>query len=410
MTSDTLRRHTQLAIWFVAFAACLIASLNMGVRATLGLFLTPMTTDLGINREMFALALAIQNLLWGVFTPILGAIADKYGSFRVIFIAACVYGLGLWFMAEGPGVWGLHIGGGVLLGIAMAGTGFGVVLGAVGRRVPVEKRSMALGIASAGGSFGQFYMAPVGQGLLQAHGWEGALVYLGMICLIMIPLGWMLSRQALVTQPSGAGDKADQTMGEALKEASRHQGFWLLTLGFFVCGYQVAFITVHFPAYLQDLDMPVTLAATALSLIGLFNVIGTYACGVMGGRFTKKWVLAWLYLLRSVVIVAMLLAPKTETNMLIFAAIMGLLWLGTVPLTSGLVAHMFGVRYLSTLFGITFFSHQVGSFLGVWLGGRLFDMTGSYDWVWYSSIALGVVAAALHLPIPEKSPKAAAAP
>ena len=279
----------------------------------------------------------------------------------------------------------------------------------------VEHRSLALGIASAGGSFGQFYMAPVGQALMETQGWTGALVSLALICLISIPLGFLMSRQPLaadakpVSERQATGGTGDLTLGQALGEAYAHVGFILLTLGFFVCGFQVAFITVHFPKYLEILNIDLRIAALSLSLIGLCNIVGTFVCGALGGKFSKKWVLAWLYFLRSLCIIALLIAPKTELNILLFAGAMGLLWLGTVPLTSGLVAHMFGVRYLSMLFGITFLSHQVGSFLGVWLGGYLYETTGSYDLVWYGSIALGIAAAALHIPIDEKRPAAQAA-
>ncbi|MEQ8505233.1 MAG: MFS transporter [Rhodospirillales bacterium] len=402
-----------IAIWIVAFAGCLIGSLNLGTRTTFGLFQTDILRDLSITPGDFGLALAIQNLLWGVATPFMGAIADKYGSMRMIILGALLYAVGLYVMGTADSLMSFHVGAGVLIGLGMGGTGFGVVLGAVGRRVPAEHRSLALGIASAGGSFGQFYMAPVGQALLESQGWTGALVALAIIMLVALPLAFLLARQPLAADATPAdqrqGQTADITLGEALGGAYRHLGFNLLTLGFFVCGFQVAFITVHFPKYLEILNIDLRIAALALSLIGLCNIVGTFACGILGGRFPKKWVLAWLYFLRSLCIVAMLVAPKTETNILIFAGTMGLLWLGTVPLTSGLVAHMFGVRYLSMLFGITFFSHQVGSFLGVWLGGYLYETTGTYDLVWYGSIVLGFVAAALHIPIPEKRPEPQAA-
>lgn len=398
-----------IAIWIVAFAGCLIGSLNLGTRTTFGLFQTDILRDLSITPSDFGLALAIQNLLWGVATPFMGAIADKFGSMRMIILGALLYAVGLYVMGTADSLMSFHVGAGVLIGLGMGGTGFGVVLGAVGRRVPAEHRSLALGIASAGGSFGQFYMAPVGQALLESQGWTGALIALALIMLVALPLAFLLSRQPLAADATPVdqrqGQTADITLGEALGGAYRHLGFNLLTLGFFVCGFQVAFITVHFPKYLEILNIDLRIAALALSLIGLCNIVGTFACGILGGKFPKKWVLAWLYFLRSLCIVAMLVAPKTETNILIFAGAMGLLWLGTVPLTSGLVAHMFGVRYLSMLFGITFLSHQVGSFLGVWLGGYLYETTGSYDLVWYGSIALGFAAAALHIPIPEKRPE-----
>ncbi|PIW29869.1 MAG: MFS transporter [Rhodospirillales bacterium CG15_BIG_FIL_POST_REV_8_21_14_020_66_15] len=402
-----------IAVWTVAFAGCLIGSLNLGTRTTFGLFQTDILRDLAIAPSDFGLAIAVQNLMWGVATPFMGAVADKYGSMRMMILGALLYAAGLWVMGTADGLVGFHVGAGLLIGIGMGGVGFGVVLGAVGRRVPVEQRSLALGVASAGGSFGQFYMAPVGQALLETQGWTGTLTTLALIMLFAVPLAFLLARQPLaadaVPVEQRQGKTAGISLGEALGEAYRHVGFNLLTLGFFVCGFQVAFITVHFPKYLEILNIDLRIAALALSLIGLCNIVGTFVCGALGGRFPKKWVLAWLYALRSLCIIAMLAAPKTETNILLFAGAMGLLWLGTVPLTSGLVANMFGVRYLSMLFGITFLSHQVGSFLGVWLGGYLYQTTGSYDLVWYGSIALGFAAAALHLPISEKHPAAATA-
>jgi len=402
-----------LAVWVVAFAGCLIGSLNLGTRTTFGLFQTDILRDLSITPGDFGLAIAVQNLMWGVATPIMGAVADKYGSMRMMILGALLYAAGLWVMGTADGLASFHLGAGLLIGLGMGGVGFGVVLGAVGRRAPAASRSLILGVASAGGSFGQFYMAPVGQALLEGFGWTGALTTLAAIMLFAVPLAYLLARQPLADDAlpvnQRLGKTSDITLSEALGGAYRHVGFNLLTLGFFVCGFQVAFITVHFPKYLQMLNLDLRVAALALSLIGLANIFGTFICGALGGRFPKKWVLSWLYGLRSLCIIAMLVLPKTETNILIFAFTMGLLWLGTVPLTSGLVAHMFGVRYLSMLFGITFFSHQVGSFLGVWLGGYLYQTTGSYDWVWYGSVVLGFVAAALHAPIDEKRPQPATA-
>lgn len=402
-----------LTIWTVAFAGCLIGSLNLGTRTTFGLFQTDILRDLAITPSDFGLAIAVQNLMWGVATPFMGAVADKFGSMRMMILGALLYAGGLYVMGTADSLFAFNVGAAFLIGIGMGGTGFGVVLGAVGRRVPAEHRSLALGIASAGGSFGQFYMAPVGQALLETYGWTGALTALAAIMVIAVPLAFLLARQPLAEDAAPVAERQGKapevSLGEALGGAYRHLGFNLLTLGFFVCGFQVAFITVHFPKYLELLHIDLRIAAIALSLIGLCNIIGTFACGALGGRFPKKWVLAWLYFLRSLCIIALLAAPKTETNILLFAGAMGLLWLGTVPLTSGLVAHMFGVRYLSMLFGITFLSHQVGSFLGVWLGGYLYQTTGSYDWVWYGSIVLGFVAAALHIPIPENRPAAATA-
>ncbi len=380
----------------------LILSLAMGIRQTFGLFMGPVTADLGIGREGFALAMAVQNLLWGAFQPLTGMIADKFGAARVIAAGALIYAAGLLFMANMTNITGLHIGGGVLIGIAMAATGFSVVLGAVARSVPQSRRSMALGVVSAGGSFGQFAMAPVGQALISAQGWSGAFFAMAMLSVMMVPLALAVAGRSADQRGGETDQRASQTLAQALKEAGGHRGFIYLTTGFFVCGFQVVFVAVHLPAYLMDLGLPAAAGAKALALIGIFNIAGTYVCGALGGRYSKKWLLAALYILRALVIAIFLVAPKSEVSVYIFAAALGLLWLGTVPLTSGLVGQIFGVRYLSTLFGIVFFGHQLGSFLGVWLGGYVYDATGSYDSIWIASIILGIAAALIHLLIAEQ--------
>ncbi|HIC29728.1 MAG TPA: MFS transporter, partial [Rhodospirillales bacterium] len=303
-----------------------------------------------------------------------------------------------YIMANADGVFGLNMGTGLLIGIGQAGVGFAVLLGAVARRVPPEKRSVALGIVTAGGSFGQFYMAPVSLGLIEATGWSTALLYIAGLALIMVALATALTGTAA---DANEGDPS-QTLSEAVREAGGDRSYWLLSSGFFVCGFQVAFIAVHLPAYIGDLGFDATTGATAIALIGLFNVAGTYACGVLGGRYSKKFLLAGLYFLRAAVVAVFLIVPPSELSVLVFASAMGVLWLGTVPLTSGLVAHIFGIRYMSTLFGVVFFSHQIGSFIGVWWGGHIYDTTGSYDQMWVASVALGIMAGFLHLPITEK--------
>ena len=383
----------------VILSGALILSLCMGVRQSFGLFLAPVTLDLGIGRESFALALAIQNLLWGLIQPVTGMIADRFGAGRVVVAGAAVYTLGLIHMSGAETVLDLHLGAGLLVGFGTAATGFAVVLGAVGRLVAPGRRSMALGVASAGGSFGQFVIAPAGQALIAAQGWPGALITLALITALMAPLAL-----ALAGPPDGGrhAEASPMTLGQAIGEASGHSGYRYLSSGFFVCGFQVAFIAVHLPAYLGDVGLTGETAALALALIGFFNIIGTFVCGALGGIYSKKYLLSLLYLLRSLAVAVFLVAPKTETTVLGFAAAMGFLWLGTVPLTSGLVGQIFGVRYLSTLFGIVFLSHQIGSFLGVWLGGYAFDVLGTYDPVWMGSIVLGIGAALLHLPINEQ--------
>ncbi len=384
----------------VILCGALILSVCMGVRQSFGLFLPPMTLDLGIGREAFAFALALQNLLWGLFQPLTGMVADRFGAGRVVVAGAAVYALGLTHMSGAATIVDLNLGAGLLVGFGTAATGFAVVLGAVGRLVAVERRSMALGVVSAGGSFGQFVIAPAGQALIAAQGWPGALITLALFAALMAPLAL-----ALAGRPGGQGqiEVPAITLIQAIREAAGHSGYRYLSLGFFVCGFQVAFIAVHLPAYLGDVGLTGETAALALALIGFFNILGTFACGALGGLYSKKYLLSLLYLLRALVITTFLLAPKTEATVLVFAAAIGFLWLGTVPLTSGLVGQIFGVRYLSTLFGIVFFSHQMGSSLGVWLGGYAFDVLGSYDPIWMASIVLGIGAALLHLPIAEQA-------
>ena len=383
--------------WIVTLSGALIASLGMGIRQNFGLFLADMTADLSIGREAFAFAMALQNIIWGITTPFVGALADKYGSGRMIALGGVVYASGVYVMSGAEGTFDLNLGAGLLIGFGQAAAGFAVILGAVARRVPAAKRSIALGIATAGGSFGQFYMAPVSLGLIEAIGWSTALLYIAGLALLMVALATGLTGDSSDTHE---GDPA-QTLGTAVREAAGHKGYWYLTSGFFVCGFQVSFIAVHFPAYLQDAGFSTATGATAIALIGFFNIIGTYGCGVLGGRYSKKYLLSSLYFLRAVMVFVFLMLPLTELTVLAFASVMGVLWLGTVPLTSGRVAQIFGVRYMSTLFGIVFFSHQLGSFIGVWWGGWSFDTTGNYDQVWIASIALGLLAALLHLPITE---------
>ncbi|HJO75069.1 MAG TPA: MFS transporter [Rhodospirillales bacterium] len=384
--------------WTVTIAGALVSSLGIGIRQNFGLFLTDMTRDLELGREAFAFAMALQNIIWGFATPIVGAFADKYGSGKMIVLGGITYAGGLYIMANAEGVFGLNIGAGLFIGFGQAAAGFAVVLGAIARRVPLEKRSVALGIATAGGSFGQFYMAPVSLGLIEFAGWSTALLYIAGLALIMVALATALTGSAA---DATEGDPS-QTLSDAVREASGDRNYWLLISGFFVCGFQISFVAVHLPAFIRDLGFDAATGATAIALIGLFNVAGTYACGVLGGRYSKKNLLSGLYLLRAVVVAIFLVVPPSQISILIFASALGVLWLGTVPLTSGLVAQIFGVRYMSTLFGVVFFSHQIGSFIGVWWGGYSFDATGSYDQVWIASIVLGILAGIVHLPIVEK--------
>jgi len=376
----------------------MILSLSMGIRHGFGLFLQPMSMDLGWGRETFAFALAVQNLLWGAAQPVTGMLADKYGAGRVLLAGTVLYVAGLAFMALSQTGFHLSLSAGLLIGLGLSGTTFSVVLGVVGRAFPGHKRSMALGVAAAAGSFGQFAMLPIEQGLISGVGWFDALLIIAALAALMAPLA-----SALVERRPTSGDSvARQSAIAAVREAFNHKGFLLLTLGFFVCGFQVIFIAVHFPAFLVDKGLSPQTGMLALALIGFFNIIGTYTAGYLGGRFSKKYLLSALYLSRSVVIVIFLALPITPLSVYMFSAVIGLLWLATVPLTNGLVAQIFGVQYLSMLGGFVFFSHQIGSFLGVWLGGFMFDRTGSYHLVWLIAIGLGIVAAIANLPIDER--------
>ena len=382
----------------ILVCASIVLILSFGIRTSFGIFLAPMTTDLGIGRESFAFAIALQNLLWGLSQPFAGAIADRYGSGRVVAVCAVMYVLGLVLMAHASSGTDLTIGAGVLIGLALSGTGFPVILSVVGRSVDESRRSLFLGFASAGGSSGQLLMVPLGQVILDGFGWGTALLWFALLSSLMVPLAAVLTGKATASIER----VRKQSLRQAIAEASRHGGYWYLTAGFFVCGFHVAFIATHLPAFILDRGGTPALGAAALALIGFGNIIGSLACGVLGGRYPKKYVLAGLYLGRSVIITLFILAPVSDLSILLFATGIGILWLGTVPLTSGLVAHIFGMRYMATLFGFVFFSHQLGSFLGAWLGGYVFDTTGTYDLVWWIAVALGLAAAALHWPIDER--------
>ncbi|WP_277053338.1 MFS transporter [Zestomonas thermotolerans] len=381
---------------WVLFGASLILALSLGVRHGFGLFLAPMSAEFGWGREVFAFAIALQNLVWGLVQPFTGAFADRFGATRAVVIGGILYALGLALMGLADSPWSLSMSAGVLIGIGLSGTSFSVLLGVVGRASPPEKRSMAMGIAAAAGSFGQFAMLPGSLGLIEWLGWSSALLALSLLIALIVPLTWMVE-----DRPHPALGQ-EQTLGEALREAAGHSGFWLLSLGFFVCGFQVVFIGVHLPAYLVDQHLQAEVGTTVLALVGLFNVFGTYIAGWLGSRLSKPRLLAGLYLLRSLVIVAFLWLPLSPWTAYAFGMAMGLLWLSTVPLTNGTVATLFGVRNLSMLGGIVFFFHQLGSFLGGWLGGYLYDRTGSYDLVWQISILLGVMAAVLNWPVREQ--------
>jgi MFS family permease len=375
-----------------------IVTLSMGIRHGFGLWLQPITQEMGWTRENFAFALAIQNLSWGLFGIFAGMAADRFGAFRVLLVGAVLYGLGLVGMAMSPtpGVFALTAG--VLIGAAQAGTTYAVIYGVIGRQIPAEKRSWAMGVAAAAGSFGQFLMVPVEGWLISAFGWQEALLFLGAAVLLIMPLALFLREPGFV---GGVAPQREQTIAQALREAFKYRSFQLLMAGYFVCGFQVVFIGVHMPSYLKDHGLSPQVASYALALIGLFNVIGTYAAGALGQRFPKRYILSFIYLARAVAISVFLIVPLSPASVYVFASVMGVLWLSTVPPTNAVVAQIFGVAHLSMLGGFVFFSHQIGSFMGVWLGGVLYDQTGSYDIVWYISIALGVFAALINLPVRE---------
>ncbi|WP_416548283.1 MFS transporter [Limnohabitans sp. DCL3] len=391
-------QHKPLSLSQVLICGAAIVTLSMGIRHGFGLWLQPITQAQGWGRQEFALAMAIQNLSWGFMGIFAGMVADKFGAFRVITVGAVIYGIGLLGMAWATDPWVFTLFTGVIIGTAQAGTTYAVIYGVIGRNVPPERRSWAMGIAAAAGSFGQFLMVPVEGLLISQMGWQTALVILAAAAMLIIPLAWGLREPAL-NAPGQA--QREQTIAQALKEAFQYPSFQLLMAGYFVCGFQVVFIGVHMPSYLKDHGLAPQVASYALALIGLFNVFGTYIAGTLGQKMAKKNILAFIYAARSVAIVLFLLAPLTPTSVYIFSGVMGLLWLSTVPPTNAAVAQIFGISHLSMLSGFIFFSHQIGSFMGVWLGGYLYDKTGSYDIVWYLAIALGMFAALVNLPVRE---------
>jgi len=382
--------------FWILLSGALILALSLGIRHGFGLFLAPMSAEFGWGRETFAFAIALQNLIWGIAQPFTGAIADRFGAMRTVLVGGILYAVGLVLMGYSDSAFSLSMSAGLLIGIGLSGTSFSVILGAVGRAVPLERRSMAMGVSAAAGSFGQFAMLPGTLGLIGWLGWSAALLALGVLVALIVPLAALMRDKPLPMQGH------EQTLGEALREAAGHSGFWLLSLGFFVCGFQVVFIGVHLPAYLVDRHLPATVGTTVLALVGLFNVFGTYLAGWLGGRMSKPRLLTGLYLLRAVVIVAFIWAPLNVWTAYAFGIAMGLLWLSTVPLTNGTVATLFGVRNLSMLGGITFLFHQIGAFLGGWLGGYVYDHTGNYDLVWQVSILLSLLAGLLNWPVRER--------
>ncbi len=388
----------KLSLVQVLTCGALVVTLSMGIRHGFGLWLQPITTERGWTRETFALAIAIQNLSWGVLGIFIGMLADRFGAFKVLAAGAVIYALGLAGMALATTPLSFALTTGVLLGLAQAGTTYPVIYGVIGRQIPAERRSWAMGVAAAAGSFGQFLMVPVEGFLISGIGWQQALLALAAAALLIAPIGLGLREPDFHAHASA---KREQTILQALREAFKYPSFQLLMAGYFVCGFQVVFIGVHMPSYLKDKGLSPQVASYALALIGLFNVFGTYIAGTLGQRFLKTRILSFIYFARAVAISLFVFAPLSPFSVYLFAAAMGLLWLSTVPPTTAVVAQIFGVAHLSMLGGFVFFSHQIGSFLGVWLGGYLYDRTGSYDVVWYIAIALGIFAGLVNLPVRE---------
>ncbi|HEX2528304.1 MAG TPA: MFS transporter [Geminicoccus sp.] len=386
---------------FVVGCGCLVAMLTFGARAGFGLFLEPMSRDVGFGREEFSVAIGVQNILWGIGQPIAGALADRFGTRKVLIGGSLIYALGFAMMAQAATPFMLYLSTGVLIGIGGAGASFALIMAAVGRMVPDARRSWALGIVVASSSLGQFLISPLSQAAILAYGWQTALLLLAGLVLLVIPLATPYAHKAATAPAPG------ETLGRALKDAARHRSYWLLTAGFFVCGFHVAFIQTHLPAYVMDSGVAPWVGGWAIALVGLGNIVGSYTAGVLGGKMPKRWILSFIYVGRAVIIAIYVAFPPTATTTLVFALVMGLLWLSTVPPTSGLVAVMFGPRYMGTLFGIVFLSHQVGALIGVWMGGWWFDQTGSYGLVWIVMILLGILAALVHLPIVETPARAA---
>ncbi len=417
--SDHTAANLRRAIIVLACASVILLVGN-GVRTSFGLLLVPMTTDLGWSRESFSLALAIQNFVWGAAQPFAGAYADRFGDRRVIAVSAGLYAVGLFLISFSSEPLDFAVNGGVLIGIAMSGTGIPIMLAVVGRSVPESRRSLFLGIAGSAGALGQATVVHGVQFLITSGGWGWALLVAAAASGLLVPLAAAFAgrqgragpgRDGTPSPPSTAASPLDeQSMTRAIRNAGRNDGFWYLSGGFFVCGFHVIFIQTHLPAFIGDAGLSPNLAAVSISVIAIGNILGSIIAGMLGERYRKRTVLSGLYFGRAVVIAAFVLSPVSEVSVLIFSFTIGLMWLSTVPLTTALVAQLFGIRYLATLFGLVFFGHQLGSFLGAWLGGYVYDATGSYDIVWWVAVVLGVVAAALHWPIREPQPRLRVAP
>ena len=398
MTDHRLVAKPWQTAFIVLLGGCLISLIGFGARSSYGLYLGPMTLDLGWTRETFALAMALQNLFWGLCLPLAGILADRYGPLWVVIGGALIYALGTFGMTWVESSGSLYLAGGVLVGTGVAFTSFSLVTATMVRVVGVQKRSLVMGLCTAAGSVGQVLYSPITQGMISNYGWSWALVVTAVSVCLIIPFAFMLPSDPRVRDENVVHTGS---IG-AMREAFAHRGFLLLTAGFFVCGFHVAFITVHLPAYVSDLGLGSMVGAIAISLIGIFNIAGSLLSGAFGQRFSKKWGLSGIYAIRAVTLLVFLVAPKSALTIYIFAATMGLLWLSTIPLTAGIIAQVFGIRYMATLYGFVFLGHQIGSFIGVWMGGYIHDLTGSYDLMWQAGIILGLGAALIHLPINEQ--------
>ena len=394
--------HFSKPLIYMLIGSAIILALSLGVRHGFGLYLVPMSDEFGWGHNVFSLAIAMQNLIWGAAQPFTGALADKYGSKIVVTVGGVLYTIGLLLMAVSSTGWLLNLSVGLILGLALSATSFSVLLSAVGRAAPPEKRSLAMGIASAAGSFGQFIMLPSTLLLLQNFGWSAALVVSAILIAMIVPLAWMLKAPAFVV-PNTSTNQVQLSFKDILVIAKNHKPFWFLSLGFLVCGFQVVFIGIHLPGYLIDHGFNATTGTVFLALVGLFNIVGTYTAGWLGGKYSKPKLLMGLNGLRGIAIIAFLMLPLSTFTIYSFGVVMGLLWLSTVPLTNGIVANMFGIKYLSMLSGIVFFTHQVGSFFGGWLGGVNHDVTGNYDLIWLFSIILSVFGVLVHFFVDEKA-------
>ncbi|WP_067518634.1 MFS transporter [Endozoicomonas ascidiicola] len=373
----------------------------LGIRQSFGIFMMPVSEHFGTGREFFSFAIALQNLLFGVFQPFVGMAADRFGAKRIIFAGAIAYALGLYLTSIATAAGMLYLSLGVLVGLGLSATSYVIVLGAVAKVVPAQHAAKAFGLTTAAGSFGMFAMIPGAQYLISDFGWQQALMVFALLCSVMVAFALFMNTSKKGAQTT-VDNQPEQTLKQALKEAFSHKGYWLIHAGFFVCGFHVMFIATHLPSYLADMHLPASSAAMALAYVGIFNIFGSYFWGVMGDRFSKRHVMSALYFLRTAVIGAFVTLPVTVNTAAIFGAAIGFCWLGTVPLTSGLVRQIFGSRYMSTLYGLVFFTHQVGSFLGAWAGGRIYDFTGSYEPIWWSTVVLAFLAGLIHFPIDDR--------